>query len=37
MPHRLSASEMRQYRRGRDQALAELVATIGGGSALVIE
>jgi hypothetical protein len=37
MPGRLSADEMRQYRAGRDQALAELAGTIGGGGVLVLE
>jgi hypothetical protein len=37
MPHRLSAKEMRQYKAGRDQAVAELAGTIGGGAVLVVE
>ena len=36
VPRRLSAKQMRQYRQGRDRAIAELVAMIGG-NVLVVE
>ncbi len=33
----LTRDEMRQYRDGRDRAIADLLAEIGGGNALVVE
>ena len=36
VPRRLSAKQMRQYQQGRDSAMAELAAMIGG-NVLVVE
>jgi hypothetical protein len=37
VPRRLSADQLRQYREGRDRAIAELAAMVGGGNVLVVE
>jgi hypothetical protein len=37
VPRRLTKKEARQYRSGRDAAVAELLKQMGGGSGMIVE